>query len=300
MASGLGAPLETSHKASVIWVLKSDGEQAVRGLRRVLLIVVGLVILGYGGAIAYFYTIQRQGTFAGASFDGFQAAPSDPVPGAEAVTLKTPDGETIAGWYRAPTTDPAVVLFFHGNDGGLERATNRWRLIEERGAGVFAISYRVYPGSTGSPSEEGIALDARAAYDWLIQRHKASNIIIHGHSLGTGVATRLAAEVDAGGLILEAPFLSATTLAAELYPYLPVSLMMRDPFQSQERIGRIGMPVLIVHGSADRIIPISHGERLIERAQDPKTFVRVPNGTHVDLTERGLYPLIWKLVDGAS
>lgn len=272
----------------------------MRGLKRVLLLVVGLVIVGYAGAIAYFYTIQRQGTFAGASFDGFRPAPSDPIPGATAVQLKTPDGETIAGWYRAPTSDAKVLLFFHGNDGGLERATNRWRAIAERGAGVFAITYRGYPGSTGTPSEEGIALDARAAYDWLSERHDGANIIIHGHSLGTGVATRLAAEVDAAGLVLEAPFLSATTLAEELYPYLPVRFMMLDPFQSQERIDRVGMPVLIVHGTADQIIPISHGERLIERATTPKTFVPISNGSHVDLTERGLYPLIWKLVDGAS
>jgi uncharacterized protein len=154
---------------------------------------------------------------------------------------------------------------------------------------VLAVAYRGYPGSTGSPSEAGLRIDARAAYDWLAARHAPQNIVIHGHSLGSGVATELATHVPARALILEAPFSAAVDVAAERYPFLPVSLLMFDQFRSRDYAPRITTPTLIVHGDADRVIAFHHAERLIQSFGGPKQLVRIRGGGHNSLPREGLY-----------
>jgi fermentation-respiration switch protein FrsA (DUF1100 family) len=250
---------------------------------------VALPIAGYLMLAAYVHAIQRQMMFPAANWGGFVDLKVNPIDGSERLTLKTGDGETLAAWYRAPARqDAPVVLFFHGNGGGLEFMDVRWDDMAERGWGVLALSYRGYPGSTGKPSEAGLASDARTAYDWLRQRHPAENIVLHGFSLGTGVAVTLAAEVDARALILEAPFLSAIAMAKTQFFWLPLDLLMADPFRSDERIASVGMPVLVVHGTFDEVVPFAQGGALFERAAEPKSFLPVRGGTHGDLPFRGL------------
>ena len=217
------------------------------------------------------------------------AAIESPIPGSEAITLTTSDGEHIAGWYVPPAKGQPVTLFLHGQGGRLAVQTGRWRRLRDAGLGVLAISYRGYPGSTGSPTEAGLALDARAAYDWLRQRFRARDIIVHGHSLGSGVAVRLASEVEVGALVLEAPFTAAVDVASERFPWLPVSWLMLDQFRSRDLIGKVKAPVLIVHGERDGIIPIAHGEKLYKLANEPKMFVRMPDSEHNSLVRDGLY-----------
>jgi fermentation-respiration switch protein FrsA (DUF1100 family) len=149
------------------------------------------------------------------------------------------------------------------------------------------LSYRGYGGSTGSPNEEGLFADARAAYEFAATRYPSARRVLWGESLGTGVAVAIATEKKADALILEAPFTSTADIAASIYPIFPVRLLMKDQFHSDERIGKVSAPLLVLHGEQDYVVPISYGEKLYSLARDPKKFVRFPRGGHEDLNDYG-------------
>lgn len=210
----------------------------------------------------------------------------------EAVRIATEDGESIVAWYRAPNEGQPIFLFFDGNAGRPQIWEGRWRRITESGAGFLAVYYRGYSGSTGSPSEQGLRLDARAGYDWLIaQGYTPDDIVIHGFSLGSGVAVQLAADRPARALILEAPFTGVDDVAASHFSF--ARYLIRDDWRSRDYIDRVEMPVLIVHGDADSVIPFAQGQQLFALAPDPKQFVRMPGSDHATLVRDGIYDHIW-------
>jgi uncharacterized protein len=211
-------------------------------------------------------------------------------PGVEAVRIETEDGESLVAWHLAPQPEQPIFLFFDGNAGRPQLWDERWAQIAEHGAGFLAVYYRGYSGSTGRPSEHGLHLDANAGYDWLIAHgYQPRDIVIHGFSLGSGVAVRLASERPARALVLEAPFTGLDDVAAAHYS--PLSrFVIRDHFRTRSWIGGVRMPVLIVHGDADRVVPFAQGERLYELANDPKRFVRLRGSGHGTLVRDGLYP----------
>ena len=218
-------------------------------------------------------------------------------PGVSAERIVTEDGETLVAWRAAPRDGAPIILYLDGNGGAPEMWDQRWRAIQERGAGFLAVYYRGYSGSTGSPSEAGLIKDARAGYDWLIaQGHAPDDIVIHGFSLGSAVAVQLAAERPARALIMEAPMTGVDDIARAFVPG-GFTGFMRDRFKSREFIARIDMPVLIVHGGADRVIPFEHGQRLFTLARAPKALVRIDGADHTDLPARGLYDHIWAFLD---
>ena len=219
---------------------------------------------------------------------------SPPDRNIQVVEIVTGDGERLVGWYRPPAPGSPVILFLDGNGGRLDYQWERWRETGRAGVGQLSIAYRGYGGSTGQPSESGLHRDAQAAYGWLTARHPAADVVVHGFSLGTGVAVRLAAERPVRALILEAPFTATVDVAAELYPFIPVRLLMRDRFLSRDHIGKVRAPVLIAHGDADRQVPFRFGERLFALANEPKRFIRYPGATHSELPSRGFYGEIWR------
>jgi fermentation-respiration switch protein FrsA (DUF1100 family) len=180
-----------------------------------------------------------------------------------------------------------VVLYFHGNGDHLAGFFGRFGDMVADGTGIVALSYRGYAGSSGQPSERGLLLDAAAAYAFTAARYEASRIVLWGFSLGTGVAVALAADQPVGKLILEAPYTSIMDVAASHFRILPVRWLLRDRFHSDQRIGRVAAPLLIMHGERDFTIPIGMGERLFSLAREPKQFVRFPAGGHVDLDSYG-------------
>jgi fermentation-respiration switch protein FrsA (DUF1100 family) len=214
------------------------------------------------------------------------------LPEAEEVVLDTADGERVIVWHIAPRGDQPVVLYFHGNGGALRYRVDRFRALTQDGTGLVALSYRGYAGSSGRPSEDGLIEDARAAYAFAAQRYPAARLVLWGESLGTGVAVAIAAEKapekSVARLVLEAPFASAVSVAASVYPFLPVRFLMKDQFRSDLRIRNVKVPVLIVHGDRDAVIPIESGEQLYSLAEDPKRFLRVPGAGHEDLGMRAI------------
>lgn len=219
-----------------------------------------------------------------------QVAPN--FPETQLVRIATEDGESLVAWYRAPQADQPIFLYFDGNGGRPQIWGGRWRRIAESGAGFLAVYYRGYSASTGRPSEAGLHRDARAGYDWLIaHNYDPRDIVIHGFSLGSGVAVRLAAERSARALILEAPFTGVDDVAAARFS--PVArLLIRDAYRTRDWIGEVDIPVLIVHGDADTVIPFTQGQRLYALANEPKQFVRMEGSDHATLVRDGIYPHI--------
>jgi len=209
------------------------------------------------------------------------------LPQAEEVLLETDDGEKLVAWHVIPQHDKPIVLYFHGNGEIISWQAPRFRSLVSDGTGLLAPSYRGYGGSTGQPTETGLHRDAAAAYAFAAARYSPQRIAVWGHSIGTGVAVALAAERPIARLILEAPFTSTADLAARIFPFVPVRLLMRDQFRSDERISDVRAPVLVMHGAQDDAIPIAHGERLYQLVRGPKKFVRFPNGGHIELDAQG-------------
>jgi fermentation-respiration switch protein FrsA (DUF1100 family) len=207
-------------------------------------------------------------------------------PQAQEVTLDTADGERVIAWHVPPQGDKPVVLYFHGNGGSLPVRVDRFRRIVGAGVGLVALSYRGYGGSTGTPSEAGLIADARAAYAYAAARYPG-RIAVFGESLGTGVAITLASEQPVTHVILDSAYSSTVDVAADVYWYFPVRLLMKDQFRSDLRIARVTAPLLILHGEADDIIPIRYAERLLALAPGEKRMVSYPHGYHVGLDRFG-------------
>lgn len=224
------------------------------------------------------------------------------LPALEETRLTASDGERLVAWVVPPRAGKPVLLFFHGNAGNFGRAWRqaRFRALTEDGTGLFAVNYRGYGGSSGAPSEAGLHLDARAAYGAAVARFGAANLIGYGESLGTGVVLKLAAEVPLAAVVLEAPYLSTAAVAQGVYPFVPISLLMLDQFRSNEVIGRVRTPLLVLHGERDGVIPFAQGQALYAMANEPKRFVGFPEGGHEDLPARGSVPEIRRFIEEAT
>ena len=243
-----------------------------------------LVTLGYGALVLALYAGQRWLLFP-ASPDRATAAEAGLASFSD-VAIATADGERLLAWWRPPEPGRAVLLYFHGNGGSLLNRRDRVRALTADGRGAPLVSYRGYSGSTGSPSESGLTLDAEAAYRFLAS-YEPRRIVLYGESLGSGVAVRLASERPVGAVILDAPFTSVTDVARSAYWFVPVDWLLRDRFASLHRIASIRAPLLILHGERDSIVPIALAARLFEAAREPKRFVRLAGVDHVSVLERG-------------
>jgi uncharacterized protein len=205
------------------------------------------------------------------------------------VVLPAPDGAKLIAWHVTARGGKPSVLYFHGNGAGLADRSDRIRILQSAGYGVLMLAYRGYAGSTGQPSEAANVADALHAYEWLRQNGvPAEQIVLFGESLGTGVAVQIAAKKAVAGVILDSPFTSLVDVAAWHFPRLPVRWLMRDRYLSTDTIGRVRVPLLIVHGEEDRVIPLALGRRLFELANEPKTFVPFTKTGHlVPFDDRG-------------
>jgi len=220
------------------------------------------------------------------------------LPEATEVPLTASDGVQIRVWHVAPQAGKPVILYFHGNGGALRYRVERFHRLITAGIGLVALEYRGYGGLAGSPSEQGLIRDAEAAYAYAAAHYSVQQIVVWGESLGSAVAVALAAEKPVDRVILEAPFTSALAIAERRYWYLPVRLLMKDQFRSDERIDKVTAPLLILHGVHDRVVPYAMGERLFELANKPKHIVRFLDGGHEDLDNNGALDAVARFLGG--
>jgi uncharacterized protein len=205
---------------------------------------------------------------------------------AEPVVFPTSDGFRLHGWL-VPPREPrsgATIVVFNGNAGHRGFRAPLATALRDRGYGVLLFDYRGYGGNPGTPTEAGLAADARAARAFLLARPEAAatRLVYFGESLGTGVAARLAAEHRPAALVLRSPFTSMTDVGAFHYPVLPVRWLLRDRFDTASRIAGIGCPVLVVAGDRDSVVPYASSQRVFEVAAEPKRFVTIAGADHND------------------
>ena len=220
------------------------------------------------------------------------------LPEAEELTLTAADGVRFIAWHVASREGKPVILYLHGNGGALRFRAERFRKLVANGIGLVAVEYRGYGGSAGSPSEQGLIADAQAAYAFAAAHYATQRIVLWGESLGSGVAVAVAADKPVGRLILEAPFISAAAVAGQHYWYMPVRLLMKDQFRSDERIAKVIAPLLILHGVHDHVVPYAMGEQLFELANKPKHIVRFLDGGHEDLDANGALHAVGRFLAG--
>ncbi len=204
----------------------------------------------------------------------------------ENVSFRAADGVRLHGWYVASKDPDGPVLFWaHGNAGNLShRAENIALIQKELGAGVFIFDYRGYGKSEGRPGEEGLYADARAAYKWLIDRISPERVFLFGRSLGAAAMTKLAMEgKEARGLILESPFENTLAMGKKMFPFLPVGWLVSSKFDNASMLPKVELPLFILHGDKDGIVPFAQGRRLYESAGSRhKRFFTIRGAGHND------------------
>jgi fermentation-respiration switch protein FrsA (DUF1100 family) len=180
---------------------------------------------------------------------------------------------------RADTTS-AWILYFHSAGGFARTDIVRCQVFHELGFNVLAVRYRGYERSTGEPSESALYADAETSYRFLrtVKNVPATNIVLYGHSIGTGIAVEIARKVPAAGLVLEGAFTSMAALYWAQYPYFPWSLITGERYESIQKIGSITMPKIIIHASDDKMVPIGQGRDLFAKAIEPKSFLEIKGG----------------------
>ena len=211
-----------------------------------------------------------------------------PMEGAEIASVQTADGLALEGWYFPPQRkDAPVIVYFHGNGGHMGHRYVKIRGYLRLGDGVLLAEYRGYGGNDGSPSEEGFYKDGRAYLDWLTRARGIQNFVLYGESIGSGTAVQMALEYKPKGLVLETPLASLLDIAAQRYFFVPVRLLLKDRFMNTEKIGKINVPLLILHGRKDTTTPFVQARMLFDLAQEPKNFIEFPEGAHNNLYDFG-------------
>jgi hypothetical protein len=218
------------------------------------------------------------------------------------VKLKTADGLELMSWHRAAASGRPTLVYFHGNGGNISYRAFRIHPYLDRGYGLLLVEYRGYGGNPGTPTAQGLYEDGRAAMAFIAdQGVPADDVVVYGESLGGGVAVQIAAEQAhaskaVGALVLEAPLSSVTDVAAFHYPLVPVRWLLKDRFESAEKIGDVAAPVFIIHGENDRIVPIRFGRALFKAAKEPKESWWISGGDHEDLHHFGLQSAVLDFV----
>ncbi len=203
----------------------------------------------------------------------------------EEASFPSADGTRLHGWYVPHQRRRASVLFLPGNAGNITDRADVLRILHDKvGVSVLIFDYRGYGRSEGRPTERGVLADARAARAWLARREgiRENEIVLMGESLGGAVAVDLAASDGARALVLESTFSSAPDVAARVFPWLPVRLLMRTRFDSAAKIAAYHGPLLQSHGPRDTIIPFALGRRLFDAANQPKQFITIEDRDHND------------------
>jgi len=209
------------------------------------------------------------------------------VLGGQDLTLRTSDGLTLQAWLVPPSEarDRRVgVLVAPGNAGNRANRVPLAVALAAEGLTVLLLDYRGYGGNPGSPSEEGLARDARAARDALLIQPamSADRLLYLGESLGAAVATELATEHPPAGLVLRSPFTDLAAVGSAHYPWLPVRLMLRDRFPVADQIARVDAPTVVVYGTADTIVPPAQSKAVADRAARLVEVVTIEGADHND------------------
>lgn len=200
------------------------------------------------------------------------------------IWLETSDQQQLnALYFKSPTVAKGIIVYFHGNRGNLSRWGKVHSDFTNRSYDLLIIDYRGYGKSSGKASEEGLYEDARTAYHWAKQHYAAQDIILYGRSLGSGVASRLATEVDAKMLILETPFYSIPDAIQRRLPFIYFPFAFRTEFPNYQHLPKISYPIHVFHGTNDRLVRYSSAIQLQALLRCKECFISIKGGGHKNL-----------------
>ena len=272
-----------------------------RRMVRSLLVGAGAVVVVLGLLTGLLWAFQRSLVYQPDA--GPVPAAADALPGARDVVLTTTDGLELGAWFLpADDVDAPTVLVANGNAGHRGYRAPLAAALSDAGLGVLLFDYRGFGGNEGSPTEEGLALDVRAARDFLIEDAGVPprSLLYLGESLGAAVVTELATEHPPAGMVLRSPFVDLASVAAVHYPVLPVRALLRDRFPLAEQLSRVGAPVTVVYGSEDSIVPADQSRTVADAAARLHDEVEVSGADHNDRVLLDGEPLVAAVLDLAG
>lgn len=263
----------------------------------------GLVI--GAGVLAIAYVVAVAGLFLSQRWFVFRPDHARPdigrvsVPDLTSVIVPTADGLSLLAWFLpAARNSLPIVLYLHGSVGNIGHRADRLGAFRRLGWGVLLLEYRGFGGNPGRPSEAGLLADGRGGLAALrAMRVSPDRILLWGESLGSGVAVRLATEQKVAAVLLEAPYTSITNVARARFPFVPVSWLLLDRFDTLRCIERVRAPIMVMHGTGDRTVPVAMGRAVYEAAPNHKELWIVAGAGHADLVEAGAIAAAGDFVD---
>jgi uncharacterized protein len=258
--------------------------EGVRDGMRALITAAIVVGLAWAIVLAFAWAFQRALIYF--PMGGVPSPADAGLSDVEQVTFTTADGLELHGWFARSRESRSrfTLVVFNGNAGNRAYRARLARAFRDHGLGVLLFDYRGFGGNDGRPSEEGLALDARAAWAYLTTRADVdpARVAYFGESLGAAVALRLATEHPPAALVVRSPFTSLPALGRRHYPWLPVRWLLRDRYPNLERIAQIRCPLLVIAGERDSIVPLDQSRALYDAAPGPKDLVVVAASDHND------------------
>ena len=257
-----------------------------RFAKLVLGLLAALLAFGYAGTLGFLYLDQERLIFPGKALPADFAFHFDQR--FEELRVAVPGGSLDALHFMQPNPR-GLVFFLHGNTGNLDTWTTGLDFYQRVNYDLFIFDYRGYGKSTGAiESEAQLHADVRAAWDSIAPRYAGKPIVVYGRSLGSGLAVSLARRVDPALLVLVTPYTSLAASAKRAYPLAPTWLL-KYPLRSDAIIGEVRSPILLLHGTDDRLIPESDSERLQAIAHAPAELIRIEGAGHSDIHRFATY-----------
>ena len=209
----------------------------------------------------------------------------------EDLFFTTRDDVRLNGWFIPHPEARSTLVWFHGNAGNVSHRVENIKLLHDQvKVNIFIFDYRGYGRSEGHPSEEGTYLDGEAAIELIRKKLGADaekKIVLFGRSLGAAIAAEMATRFASQGLILESPFISIAEMARVMFPLLPIGPFLQTRYDVREKIRKLKVPLLVLHGERDEIVPFEHGRTVFDAAPEPKTFFAIAAASHNDTYTMG-------------
>lgn len=256
---------------------------------KTILYLLGILFFFYLVFLGYIYLFQHRLVYV--PFSDLDSDPARIGLSYREIFMDVPGGK-IHAWFVPAEDERGVVLFCHGNAGNISHRLQTIEMLHSLDMSIMIFDYQGYGKSSGKPGEKKTYLDARAAWDYLVEHKKIEpeKIFVFGRSLGGAIAADLATQTCPAGVILESTFTGVKDLGSELFSFLPVRILSRFEYDTLNKLKKISSPVMIIHSPDDEIIPYSHGKKLYKDAQEPKYFTEIHGGHNTGyLDSRELY-----------
>jgi uncharacterized protein len=258
-------------------------ERLVSAVVRAVFVVTTVVVL-VGLFLTLLWAFQRTLIYFPQALE--PAPASKTLPGARDVTLETADRLKLGGWFLpAAEGDRGVtVLIANGNAGNRSMRAPLAAALARHGVSVLLFDYRGFGSNPGTPTEEGLAQDARAAYRFLVEQAgiPPDRVIYYGESLGAAVVTRLATEYPPAGLVLRSPFIDLASVGRSHFPFLPIEALLKDRYPVTSLLSRVAVPTTVIYGTRDSVVPPDQSRAVAHAAAGLKRVVVIEGADHND------------------